>query len=161
MIHITTHNETETLALARRIASTLKGGDVLLLQGDLGAGKTTFTRGLARALGIKTRIKSPTFTLMHVYRVTRYKLHVTHLVHCDAYRVNNAHALHDIGLMDYLGRPDTVVVIEWGEKIKPLLRGRRYTLIKFAHGKKPNERIIKITASTHKIQNPRFSLRAL
>lgn len=154
---ITTKNEQETLAFARHIAHELKGGEVLLLQGELGAGKTTFARGLARALGIKSRIKSPTFTLMHVHQTATRKHLTSHrklqgaggrkrsaicrLIHCDAYRIN-AQALKDIGLMDYLGRPDTIVVVEWGEKIKPLLRERRYTLIKFQHGKKENKRII-------------------
>ncbi len=150
---ITVKNEKQTSALARRIAGTLKGGDILLLQGELGAGKTTFVRGLARALGITTRIKSPTFTLMHIHKsgVRCQVLGVRYFVHCDAYRVKHAHALEDIGLMDYIGRPDTVVVVEWGEKIKPLLRGRRYTLIKFQHGKNATERTIKIAASISEI----------
>lgn len=153
---IITKNEKETLAFARRIARELQGGEVLLLQGELGAGKTTFVRGLARALGITTRIKSPTFTLLNLHTIP---VHATmrsrkrnarasrlrHFAHADAYRVKNARALEAIGLMDYINRRDTVCVIEWGEKIKPLLRGRRYTLIKFRHGKKENERAIRVT----------------
>lgn len=138
---IITKNEKETLACARRFANQLKGGEVLLLQGELGAGKTTFTRGLARAFGIKTRIKSPTFTLMHAHPIKNVKFKIKNLVHCDAYRVN-ARALFDIGLIDYIGRPDTVVIVEWGEKIKPLLKRRRFTTIKFEHGRKQTERVI-------------------
>ena len=142
---------------ATRIAARLKGCEVLLLQGELGAGKTTFTRALARALGIKARTKSPTFTLMHIHEVAkgiRYRAKsktlrpkpyaIRYLVHCDAYRIKSASELEDVGLMDYVGRPDTVVVVEWGEKIKPLLKGRRYTLIKFAHGKNEQERILRV-----------------
>ncbi len=140
---------------AKRIAARLKGGEVLLLQGELGAGKTTFTRALAQALGVRGRIKSPTFMLMQVHRsgVRGQVLGVRYLVHCDAYRVD-AGALKDIGLMDYVGRPDTVVVVEWGEKIKPLLKGWRYTTIKFQHGKKENERVVQIIPPRKKPLQP-------
>ncbi|MBI2552474.1 tRNA (adenosine(37)-N6)-threonylcarbamoyltransferase complex ATPase subunit type 1 TsaE [Candidatus Uhrbacteria bacterium] len=163
MTRFTLKNEQQTLALARRLARTLRGGDVLLLQGELGAGKTTFVRGLARALGVRSRIKSPTFTLIHVHELAKGKEHrakgtlhktlssklyaLRYLVHCDAYRIKRARELRDAGLMDWLGRPDTLVVVEWGEKIKPLLKGRRYILIKFEHGEQGNQRIIKMMAS--------------
>lgn len=136
-----TRSETETLALAKRMVAHLSGGEVLLLQGELGAGKTTFVRGLARAFGIKERIKSPTFTLMRVYRIKNVKCKIKNFVHVDAYRVG-ARALIDIGLMDYIGQPDAIVIVEWGEKIKPLLKGRRYKVIEFQYGKNENERII-------------------
>ena len=142
MKHLTTKNEKQTLAFARRVARQLKGGDLLLLQGELGAGKTTFVRGLARALGIKSRIKSPTFTLMHIHRILNSEFRIQNFVHCDAYRIKDARALEDIGLMDYLGRPDTVVVVEWGEKIKTPLKGKKHFVITFHHGKEPNERIV-------------------
>lgn len=140
----TTRNETETYAVARGIASRLKGGDVLLLKGELGAGKTTFVKGLARALGIEEKIKSPTFTLIHQHRIKNQGLRIKHLVHCDAYRVKNARELMEAGLTDWLGRPDTLTVIEWGEKILPPLRERQYILIKFENGKGLNERVIRI-----------------
>ena len=138
-------SEAETTALAERVAHRLKGGEVLLLQGELGAGKTTFTSALAEALGVRGRIKSPTFTLMQVYRV-RLKikdLGLKFLIHCDAYRVKDAREFEEIGLMDYVGRPDTVVIVEWGEKIKPLFKKGSYSVLKFEHGKKEGERIIK------------------
>ena len=149
-----TRNDKATIALAKRLARRMKGGEVILLQGELGAGKTTFVKGLAATLGIRNRIKSPTFTLMHVHRVgvrglptdqAGQVVGVRYFVHCDAYRVKKARELQDIGLMDYLGCPDTVAVIEWGEKIKPLLRGKKYIVIKFRHGKTEDERIITLT----------------
>ncbi len=136
-----TRSEKETVAFANKFARTLKGGEVILLIGELGAGKTTFTRALARALGIKEKIKSPTFVLMHIHKIVHSTL--KYLVHCDAYRVN-AQSLQEVGLMDWIGRPDTIVVVEWGEKIKPLLKGRQYQVIKFKHGKLEQERIIEI-----------------
>lgn len=144
-MRILTHSEKETEAFANKFASSLKGGEVILLIGELGAGKTTFTRALAHALGVRGRIKSPTFVLMHIHKSIKASKHksIKTLVHCDAYRVN-ARALHEIGLMDFLGRPDTIVIVEWGEKIKPLLKGRQYMTIKFQHGKNENERIIRL-----------------
>lgn len=137
-----TRSEAQTIALAKHLARRLKGGDVVLLQGELGSGKTTFVRGLAAAFGIHERITSPTFVLLHVHRVTRYRLHVTRFVHVDAYRVKRARELKDVGLADWLGRPDTIVVVEWGEKIKTLLKGVRPIIVKFGYGKKMDERII-------------------
>jgi len=155
-----TKSEKETFGLAKQFSKSLRGGEVVLLLGDLGSGKTTFVKGLAQALGIKEKITSPTFVLMHTHCVTRYlptlptgrqagqagKLHVTRFVHVDAYRLKTAQGLLDIGLGDWLGRQDTTVLIEWGEKIKPLLRRKKikFTEIKFQHGQKENERIIKI-----------------
>lgn len=142
MGHYITHNEPETIALAKKFARRLKGGDIVLLQGELGSGKTTFVRGLAQALGVKEKIKSPTFILFRVHRVTHHKLHVTQFVHVDAYRVKHARELKEAGLLDWLGRPDTITVVEWGRKIKPLVKGRQYLQIKFQHGRKLNERRI-------------------
>src|SRR3989344_4523929 len=135
-------NERETIGLAKKIAGRLKGGEVLLLEGELGAGKTTFVKGLAQAFGIKERVTSPTFVLIHQHRIRNQELGIRNLVHVDAYRIHNARELEQAGLMEWSGRPDTLTVIEWGEKTKPLLRGRIYKVIKFQHGKKENERII-------------------
>lgn len=143
-----TKNSGETAKLAKNIARKLKGGDILLLEGELGAGKTTFVRALAKALGVSARIKSPTFTLMHVHRV-RLKtkvLGLKFLIHCDAYRIKNAGELRDVGLMEYVSRPDTLVVVEWGEKVRSLAKkARRVWNIKFLHGKKETERVIQIS----------------
>lgn len=92
---------------------------VLGLIGDLGAGKTVFTKGLALGLGIKKNISSPTFVLMKIYPVK--SLNIKFLVHIDAYRIKSAHDLMAIGAKEYFGRPDTITVIEWADKIKQIL----------------------------------------
>jgi len=131
------HNERETERIAERFAKTLRGGEVILLTGELGAGKTVFVRGLARGLGVRGRITSPTFVLMRVHAVDgrksfvvrkRPRHHLTtndsglktlrHFVHIDAYRIHDTRELEAIGLLEWVGRPDAVVAIEWGERIR-------------------------------------------
>lgn len=112
---IITKNKEETQALAIKVAKQLKGGEVLALEGDLGAGKTTFTQGLAKALGVKANVTSPTFVLLKIYKTKHTS--IKQMVHIDAYRLNTGTDLEAIGWQDYL-RPDTLVVIEWADKVK-------------------------------------------
>lgn len=115
----TTRSEEETHALAREIARTLSPGDVLLLSGELGAGKTAFVRGLAAGLGIDPdEVSSPTFTLIHEYRGGRLALY-----HADLYRLERA-AAEDIGLEE-TGAADGVLAIEWPERLSHALPGSR------------------------------------
>lgn len=132
------HSEAETEKIAARLAKTLRGGETLLLSGELGAGKTVFVRGLARALGVRGRITSPTFVLLRAHRTGRTKglsdkktkqqrngccsvaQSFSFLVHVDAYRVRDARELEAIGLDEWIGRSDTVVAIEWGERVRRL-----------------------------------------
>jgi tRNA threonylcarbamoyladenosine biosynthesis protein TsaE len=106
----------ETRRIGVQIASELKPGDCLLLVGELGAGKTTLVQGLAQGLGIRERVRSPTFILMHEYhgRIPLY--------HFDAYRIKNLDELREIGFEDAV-RSEGVTVIEWGEKTEQLLPG--------------------------------------
>ena len=107
----TTHSEVETAAVGRELAGTLSAGDVVLLFGDLGAGKTAFVRGLAEGLGVqRDEVSSPTFTLIHEYRGGRLPL-----MHVDLYRLNDPREIDDLGL-DELGS-GAVVAIEWAEKL--------------------------------------------
>lgn len=141
------HSEQETLKFAQQFAKSLRKGEVVLLLGDLGSGKTTFVKGLAQAFGVKEKITSPTFVLTHVHKIRNSsKFVIQNLIHVDAYRLKTAQALLDIGLGDWLGRPDTLVLIEWGEKIRPFLRRQKikFIEIKFEHGKKENERILQL-----------------
>lgn len=119
MQKFTSKSEENTLEIAKDFAQTLDGGEVVLLEGSLGAGKSVFVRGVARALGIEKRITSPTFVLMKVYDVLDHAT-IKRLVHVDAYRVG-LDDLEAIGLMEYLTDPVTVVFIEWGEKVKKWL----------------------------------------
>lgn len=103
---------------ASQFAKKLPGGSVVVLSGDLGAGKTTFVKGLARGLGIKNHITSPTFLVMRTYPVPGKKCT---LYHADAYRLGGAQELLDIGFDEILGHKQSIVVVEWGEKFPELL----------------------------------------
>ena len=114
-----THSEDETAAMARELAPTLQAGDVLLLSGNLGAGKTAFVRGLAEGLGIDPHeVSSPTFTLIHEYRGGRLRLY-----HVDLYRLQRA-ATEDLGLEE-LGVADGVLAIEWPDRLSHAMDGAR------------------------------------
>lgn len=105
---ILSHSAEETFALAKRVADKLKGGEIILLSGDLGAGKTTFTKGLAKALGVKETVTSPTFTYVKEYD-GRLKLY-----HFDMYRVADADEVYELGLEEYFYKGG-VVVAEWNK----------------------------------------------
>ena len=109
-IHVT-RSEDETHAVARVLAATLAAGDVVLLSGTLGAGKTAFVRGMAAGLGIDPgEVSSPTFTLIHEYRGGRLILY-----HADLYRLDGA-ATDDLGLEE-MGAADGVLAVEWPERL--------------------------------------------
>lgn len=114
---VETRGATETRALGARLARWLRGGEVLALIGELGAGKTVFTQGLAHGLGITATVTSPTFVL-----INRYRSPAGHILqHADCYRLQNALAeMWDAGLADlFLG--DDIVVVEWAERVAHLL----------------------------------------
>jgi tRNA threonylcarbamoyladenosine biosynthesis protein TsaE len=113
----TTHSEEETAAVAREVATRLKPGDVVLLSGNLGAGKTAFVRGLAAGLGIDTEeVSSPTFTIVHEYRGGRLTLY-----HVDLYRLEKT-ATDELGLEE-MGVGDGVLAIEWPDRLTHALPG--------------------------------------
>jgi tRNA threonylcarbamoyladenosine biosynthesis protein TsaE len=104
----------DTLALAERVGSLLRPGDVVVLSGELGSGKTVFAKGLARAVGVTDPVVSPTFTIVHEYAGT------LPFVHVDVYRIDRLQELHDLGFDDLLGA-DAVTAVEWGDRIGSLL----------------------------------------
>lgn len=106
-----THSPKETEALAARLAAGLKPSAVIAYRGDLGAGKTAFTRGLARGLGITEPVTSPTYTIVNEYLTGRLPL-----FHFDMYRLHSADDLFDIGWEDYLDRGG-VCAVEWSENV--------------------------------------------
>ena len=112
-------SEKQTFAFAKNFSKTLKGGEVIGLAGNLGAGKTVFAKGLAAGLGVKKTISSPTFVLMRVYPVKSAA--IKQLIHIDAYRIKSANDLTAIGAAEYFNWPDAVTVIEWADKIKKIL----------------------------------------
>lgn len=131
-----TFSSKETVALAKHTAQKLTGGDILLLEGDLGAGKTTFTKGIAEAFGITDDIVSPTFTLMQIYTLPKEIRGIKKIVHIDTYRLDNEQSFIDIGAMDFVGDSDTVSIIEWPEKIHTLLKEKKTIRIVLHHEEK-------------------------
>ena len=113
---IITHSPGQTQTLAASLCPYLRAGDVISLTGDLGAGKTCFTQGLAQSLGIKERITSPTFNLIKEYKNS------LPLYHFDVYRLASADDLFDLGYEEYF-YGDGITIIEWGDKIQSLLPG--------------------------------------
>ena len=138
-----TNSPEETKKLAKEIASKLKGGETIGLIGELGAGKTVFVQGLAKGLGVKETVNSPTFVLMKVYKIRDSRFAIRDLVHIDCYRLSNSQELLNIGVQEYFGRKDAVVVIEWAEKVKDLLP-KNSMMIEFKEGENENQRIIEI-----------------
>ena len=117
---ITTHSAEETIAFGRTLSELLSPPKLILLRGDLGAGKTTLVKGIAAGFGAAQEddVTSPTFTLVHEYRGPRANLY-----HIDLYRVDTARELETLGLDD-LRSDNSILLIEWGEKF-PRLRNER------------------------------------
>jgi len=122
-------NALMTIEYAGKLAQKLSGGEVIGLIGDLGSGKTTFTKGLAETLKVSETVNSPTFVLLKDYPA-KIKDHKIHFVHVDAYRVENIEDIKSVGIEDYLNRDDVILVIEWAEKITEILP-QNTILIKF------------------------------
>ena len=133
----TTPEQTE--ALGERLAAALHGGEIIAYRGELGAGKTAFTRGLARGLGISMRVTSPTYTIVNEYTGGRLPL-----FHFDMYRLDSSDALFDIGWEDYLDRGG-VCAVEWSENVADAMpEGTVYVTIRRSP-EGENARIITIT----------------
>lgn len=131
-----TRSTDETLALAASVAEVLRPGDVVSLVGDLGAGKTVFARGVARALGVTEPVVSPSFTIVREYEGR------LPLVHIDVYRVDSIQELHDLGFEE-LVRDDAVTLVEWGDVIDVLLPGDRLD-VRLARGEADDERVVEL-----------------
>jgi tRNA threonylcarbamoyladenosine biosynthesis protein TsaE len=111
LTRVVARSEAETTAAGRELAASLEAGSVVLLFGDLGAGKTVFVRGLAEGLGVsRDDVSSPTFTIVQEYRGGRLPL-----FHVDLYRLNDAREIDDLGLDEIAA--DGVLAIEWAEKL--------------------------------------------
>lgn len=115
LVHAATKSADDTRELAAAVAGLARRGDVILLAGELGAGKTAFTQGLGRALGVDEQITSPTFTLMRPYDGTSLRL-----LHCDVYRLEHLQEIIDLGITELVD-DDAVAVIEWGDMAEPVL----------------------------------------
>lgn len=127
-------------AFAKKFAASLKGGEVVGLVGDLGAGKTTFVQQLAAALGVKEAVKSPTFILMQVMPTAK-RTGVHALCHVDAYRLKDWAELAAIGFEDYAGAERTVSVVEWADRVPEIHRYPRYVELTLSFGEGEARRI--------------------
>ena len=107
---IVTNSAAETRALGERLAKQLKAGDVILLEGELGAGKSELARGVAKGLGVQETVTSPSFTILNVYESGRIPLY-----HFDWYRLESAEELYELGMDEYLGG-DCIALVEWPER---------------------------------------------
>ena len=111
MIRLTAHSTDDTRGIATAIAMLARGGDMIVLIGEMGSGKTTFSQHFARALGVTEPVTSPTFNLLHNYVDGRLKLH-----HADLYRLERTGELDDLGLTD-LQEAGGVMLVEWGDVV--------------------------------------------
>lgn len=125
-ITLKTHSAQETQRAGETFAAHLQNGVLICLSGDLGAGKTTWTQGVARALGIEYSINSPTFVLMNEHHASDNRT----LLHLDAYRLENAdqETLRDAGIFDFLERDDAIKIVEWPQFIAPYLPPSRFEI---------------------------------
>lgn len=126
----------QTISFAKKFAAQLKPGTVLGLVGELGAGKTQFTKGLAQGFGITKNITSPTFVLLK-----QYSLKQGSFIHIDCYRLSHPEELLDVGFNELVNDSNNIVVIEWADKIKSIMP-KKTKWIKFKTGKGENQRII-------------------
>lgn len=112
-----TKSAEETILLGEKLGRKLKGGDVVCLTGDLGGGKTHFTKGIAKGLNIEELVVSPTFIVMRIYE----RNNLPDLYHLDLYRMNSVKDLDGMDLEDIIGNPEAIVVIEWPERAKEIV----------------------------------------
>jgi tRNA threonylcarbamoyladenosine biosynthesis protein TsaE len=135
---IVTHGPAETIAVGQALASDLQDGDVVLLHGDLGAGKTTLAKGIASALGVGDVVSSPSFSLVNEYDTAQ--LAVSRLFHLDLYRLGDEGDLASIGFDDLVASADGVMLVEWPERAATVLPDR-FLLIEFETVGSDNRRL--------------------
>ena len=129
-----THSEAETEQVGADFAASLPGGTVVAFYGELGSGKTAFVRGMARGMGLKCRVSSPTFTIVNEYEGDR------ELFHFDMYRLASGDELFDIGWEDYLAR-GAVCAVEWSENVEDAFTGEEI-IVRFEKTGPTDRRII-------------------
>ncbi len=130
------HSPEDTEKIGADFAKTLKQGDVIAFTGDLGAGKTAFSRGILYGLGYKGRVTSPTFAIANEYHTDLFDV-----VHFDMYRILDPEALFELGFDEYLDSK-RIILIEWSENINDVLPDHKLVSIKY--GTEPDDRIITI-----------------
>jgi len=123
MERIVTKHELATFELGEKLGRQCVGGEVFMLIGDLGAGKTKLLQGLAVGLGIKSRVNSPTFNILKIYKIVSrkdLKSRIKAFCHIDAYRLKAGADLISLGVEEYFASSETVIAIEWADKVKDI-----------------------------------------
>lgn len=150
---LTIHDEDSMKRFAKIVQSVVKRGSVIVLTGELGAGKTFFVQEVAKNLGIREEVKSPTFTIMHLYEKGEMML-----VHFDLYRLESIEELEAIGFFAYAGHEDYLTAIEWGNKFLEALPPS-YLQVDIKRGKQENARKITLSFVGERGKGEFFSLR--
>ncbi|QQG42681.1 MAG: tRNA (adenosine(37)-N6)-threonylcarbamoyltransferase complex ATPase subunit type 1 TsaE [Candidatus Giovannonibacteria bacterium] len=137
-------------AFAKASADKLKTATVLSLEGELGSGKTTFTQGFAKGLGIKENPRSPTFVIMQIYGVNKLNrsaefVKFKNFIHVDAYRLKSKD-FKILNWRDFMRNPQNIILIEWGNRVK-IIMPRGALILRFRHGHLPHERTLRISNS--------------
>lgn len=132
----------ETERAGEEFSKSMRAGDIVCLYGDLGSGKTTFVKGVAKGLGITSRVISPTFVIVrkHKTRVKNLESRVKYIYHIDLYRLENEKDVIGVDLKDILEDEKAVILIEWAEKADSILSKKRWKLI-FEHTSKNSRKI--------------------
>lgn len=140
MTHALTTGVEQTRALGAAVSSLVRPGDLLLLAGDLGAGKTAFAQGFARGLGVTDQVVSPTFTIARHYEGTTLRLN-----HLDVYRLDHLQESIDLGLSELIDDDGGVTLIEWGDVVIPTLPAD-FLEVRLAYGFDDDERLVSLHA---------------
>ncbi|HRY60117.1 MAG TPA: tRNA (adenosine(37)-N6)-threonylcarbamoyltransferase complex ATPase subunit type 1 TsaE [Patescibacteria group bacterium] len=128
MQKFTSKSRKQTQKIASDFAKKLKGGEILCLYGNLGTGKTTFIQALAKALGVKENVTSPTFVLMKQYRIMNKKSRIKNFYHLDVYRLTEPEQALDLGVEEIWSDPHNIIAIEWADKISEILPEKKIDL---------------------------------
>ncbi len=127
----TSHSPEQTKKIAAEFAKKLRGGEIVTLEGELGAGKTTFVQGLAEALGAEGPVRSPSFTIMNLYRIPKGP--IREIVHLDCYRLKRPEEVQNLGLEDWFQKKDTIVLVEWPDMV-PAVAWKPTHRLRFTYG---------------------------
>ncbi|MBU1122193.1 MAG: tRNA (adenosine(37)-N6)-threonylcarbamoyltransferase complex ATPase subunit type 1 TsaE [Candidatus Omnitrophota bacterium] len=132
---VMSQSSSETILLGKRFSKLITGGDIILLEGDLGGGKTTFVSGVLEGFGYRKKTQSPSFTLVRQYKVRKLDIY-----HIDLYRLMKGDDIFNLGVEEYMYKFGYCFLIEWGEKIEDSLP--RYLKLKFSFVKENSRKIV-------------------
>jgi tRNA threonylcarbamoyladenosine biosynthesis protein TsaE len=145
-MEITIHSDSEyrTRSTGRYFSRLIENGNLIFLNGELGAGKTTFVSGIAEGLGLKNGISSPSFTILNVYKISKK----ASIVHADFYRLNSFEEAAGTGIEDFLYDPKYIIIVEWPDIMKAGIK-KEFIEIYFSYEIEDyNKRLIKFTSSS-------------